>query len=203
MTGEIPLTLRSFQGDHTVGGFRTKVEGHSSFREECKGSNVCAEEPENTMYPNDKYARFTFNLPAERRYFADDTKGLRIRLERGTVFLQPSTDMDGDDIMSLATRTRGGRSTDLHADATAAKQIMKVFGRNGFTTTKPFFVLQDKGDGWIRLEHFPETSAPPKPIPHLRIWPLTPIKPRRTIPFDMYAWRYCLQDGSRGDGDDC
>lgn len=161
--------------------------------EGCEGSNVCIEESETVMYPNDKYARFTFNLPAERRYFADDTRGLRIKLERDTVFLQPSVEIDGDDIMVLATRTRGGRSTDLHADATAAKQIMRVFGRQGFTVAKPFFILQDNGDGWINLSHFPDDAAPPKTFPHLRIWPLhhdvIPTKSRRIVPFDMTAWR--------------
>lgn len=147
-----------------------------------------------SIHPNAKLARFTFNLPAENRYFDDVTRTLRIRLERDAIFFKPSASTQPRDGMELSTRSRGGRSTDLSADGTCSAKVMRILANQGLSINQPFFILRDDEKGWISIEHYPGDDAPPKSIPHMRVWSLmgdpqvAAAKSKRVVAFDMAGW---------------
>jgi hypothetical protein len=146
------------------------------------------------LNPNAKLARFTFNLPAEQRYFSPEVNGLRLKLEDGVFVFRPTPANKGHDVIEIAARSRGGRSADLSAEGTSSKHVMQALSKSGFSTARPFFLLHDGRRGWINIEHHASEEPPPKNVPHLRVWPLmskakAKERSKRIVAFDMRTWK--------------
>ena len=112
--------------------------------------------------------RITFNLPAVRKHFTpDEDSGLEIRLVGGSVFVRAQADLDGDAVVAFSTRGRGGAEATIEGnraeDLFVALTSRAMFG--------PYFVLQSTDDGWLQLTPHQSTGAPPKFVPHMRLWP--------------------------------
>lgn len=116
--------------------------------------------------------RMTFNVPAERQYFYDDDRGLRIRISDGNVLLKAVPTVQGSDAVEVEKRARGGREVTIDGESSGV--LLDLLLNQGATQSRPFFILH-KGsandNGWLRLEHFAEDGAPPKVWPHVRLWP--------------------------------
>ena len=71
------------------------------------------------MQTNEKPTRLAFNACAARKYLHGTMQGLRIRIQNGTVFFQPTPTEWGSDVIRLEFRVRGGRFINIDIDEVA------------------------------------------------------------------------------------
>jgi len=109
--------------------------------------------------------KLTFNRPAVRQFIeGGEGRGLKIKIENGTVMFSPSPTPDGEDVASLAPRTRGGYESIV--EGTSANEVLKHLKN----PAGPFFTLRRVGKDWVAAEPYKGKDAPPKFEPHVRVW---------------------------------
>ena len=112
--------------------------------------------------------RLTFNHPAMRTYFSDDTVGVRVRFDgRNTVLFKPTVNTDAVDSLKLVAR--GGRGKQIVLTGEMSETLLAALTANNDTDAYPYFVLKTDKNGWFRLEHHSDDEAP-RLIPHVRLW---------------------------------
>src|SRR6476660_6640963 len=109
-------------------------------------------------------ARLTFNAAATREVFADEAKGLRLRIERGKVSFRSATVRRGVDVIAIERRARG---VTVPVDQGHRALLQRLF-RAGLSEDRPFFTLEPMPRGWFGIIHYPETEHPPR-LPMLTV----------------------------------
>ena len=138
---------------------------------------------------SDKFARFTFNQSAERR-FLSNSAGLRVKLDVTGIFFHPTMTEDGPQIIRLESSTIG-KMVDIDSAETYAKRVMQLLQNTGYSSREPFFLLTEgSSKGWLAVTHYPFDKAPPKSTPYFRVWPLrwAPDVEPQLNGFDLRSW---------------
>lgn len=142
----------------------------------------------------DKYARFTFNQIADRRYFSG-SEGFRVRLVDGGIHFHPTSTTEGQNVIPLM-ESSSGRMADIDSADSYSRRFMQILENVGYSSREPFFILREGSRGWLGIEHFPFDRPPAKNVPHFRVWALR-WSPSATEPrdntFDMKVWRQARQ----------
>jgi len=128
----------------------------------------------------DSLAKLSFNAAATREVFADEAKGLRLRIERGKVAFRSATARRGADVIAIERRARGVTVPVDHSH----KQLLQRLFRAGLSEERPFFTLEPMPRGWFGILHYPEAEHPPRQ-PMLTVSGFQP--PPTAV--DMIAWR--------------
>lgn len=111
--------------------------------------------------------RLTFNHPAMRAYFSDDTVGVRVRFDRGAVLFKPTINTDAVESLELVARGTRGKQIILTGEMSEA--LLNALTADNDTEGYPYFILKTDKQGWFRLEHHTDEEAP-RLIPHVRLW---------------------------------
>lgn len=111
--------------------------------------------------------KITFNKPAYRTFFeGEDMAGLKINVEKNSVFFRPVNTVTGDDVVPIAERTRGG--VEVTIEGTMADTLLKLLRPRA---DNPFFLLRRAGKNWMEaVEYTGKSYEPPKYEPHARVW---------------------------------
>lgn len=111
--------------------------------------------------------KITFNKPAYRTFFeGEDMAGMRIRIDKDTVFFRPVVSVTGDDVVPVSERTRGG--VEVVIEGTMADTLLRLLRPRA---DNPFFLLRRAAKNWIEaVEYTGKSYEPPKYEPHARVW---------------------------------
>lgn len=112
--------------------------------------------------------RLTFNKPAVVQLLqtanGEEADGIKVRLEDGKLSFLPVCDSDENDVLLLEHRSRGGM--EAMVEGTLSKELIAALSHDA----GPFSVLTRRAGGWIVPVPHPEEQAPPKFVPHVRVW---------------------------------
>jgi hypothetical protein len=112
--------------------------------------------------------RITLNKPAYEAFVAgDDYTGMKVRIDHGILQFKPVYKIDEDDVAPFEERTRGGIGFTI--EGYWQDDIMKALDVDA---SKPYFILQRAGKGWISATHHSGAPRrdPPRTIPVMRVW---------------------------------
>lgn len=111
--------------------------------------------------------KLSFNKPAYEMFFAGEAAaGVRIRITpEGAVHFHPAEEAEGDDIVPIQDRSRGG--IEAVVDGTLTDLIVKHM-RNPHGN--PFFMISRVPGGWMEAKPYDGAGDPPRFKPQLRVW---------------------------------
>ncbi|CAM6053342.1 unnamed protein product [Sphagnum tenellum] len=117
---------------------------------------------------DDTSFRITFNLPAQNKYFDEETvSGIRIKIDEDVIMFQAAHESDHNTV-AFTNRPRGG--CECIIDGTIAGEMLSLLMKEA-SPSQPFFDLIKLDQGWITIQHYKGEGAPPKFVPHMRVWP--------------------------------
>ena len=140
--------------------------------------------------PNAKLVKITFNVPTVR-VFLSEAKGIRIRLSRLRVMIAATPETDGDDVVALTPRSRGGVEATIDTEGTKSTALLRQLEFAGLSQREPFFTLDSQDGEWINLTHFSGQNSPARHVPHVRIWRMADdlqVTASRRPNIDFVAW---------------
>lgn len=111
--------------------------------------------------------KLSFNKPAYEMFFAGEAAaGVQIRVTpEGAVHFHPSPDQEGEDVVPIQDRSRGG--IEAVVDGPLTELILKHM-RNPHGN--PFFMISRVPGGWMEAKPYDGVGDPPRFKPQLRVW---------------------------------
>jgi hypothetical protein len=115
--------------------------------------------------------KLTINYPAQKLFFTEDSVGIRIKIEPGLdgipIYFRPVSHLRTPDSVSFTKRPRGGYYFNIQgSNSTELLDILLTYA----SIERPFFTMHKSKNGWLGLKHYTDVGAPPKTIPHVRLW---------------------------------